>query len=89
MLIKSDVVNKGQNQKYVLNFNQRLSETLLLSKKLNKNHPTYKIYICVSVTEPSEPCGFTEHAVETKALHRHTACFGLYREFVDNIYLKK
>lgn len=33
MLIKSDVVNKGQNQKYVLNFNQRLSETLLLSKK--------------------------------------------------------
>lgn len=33
MLIKSDVVNKVQNQKYVLNFNQRLSETLLLSKK--------------------------------------------------------
>lgn len=84
MLIKSDVVNKGQNQKYVLNFNQRLSETLLLSNKIKITQPTK--FISVSVTEPSEPCGFTEHAVETKALHRHTACFGLYREFVDNIY---
>lgn len=46
------------------------------------------MYICVSVTEPSEPCGFTEHAVETKASHRHTACF----VFIGNlltIYIKK
>lgn len=50
MLIKSDVVNKGQNQKYILNFNQRLSvypkpETLCQKNKIKITQPTKCIFV--------------------------------------------